>query len=116
MQQHLKLLSIICTCLLLIGCGSNKKNYHFNLLSDPLGAYALMQIKYKENEQADWIFLGTTPIDINKPIVVDNAVEVSLKVIRPGFYEQVKTWRAKDFKKEHKAAEKIFWVPNMVKQ
>lgn len=116
MQKTLKLAFVISLSLLLIGCGSNKKNYHLNLLSDPLGAYALMQIKYKENEQADWIFLGTTPIDMNKPVIVDNAVEVSLKVIRPGFYEQVKTWRAKDFKKEHKQEEKIFWVPNMVKQ
>ena len=86
------------------------------LHSDPLGAYALMQVKYKGDENPEWIFLGPTPIIINKKVVMDGATSVSLKVIRPGFFEQVKTWKAKDFLKEQKKKKSITWVPIMVKQ
>lgn len=86
------------------------------LHSDPQGAYALMQVKEKGNEQTDWIFLGPTPIVTNRAIKFDGASSVSLKVIRPGFYEQVKTWSVRDFLKEHKQNKEIVWVPNMVKQ
>jgi len=84
--------------------------------SDPLGAYALLQLKHKGNENSEWIFLGPTPVITDKRIVMKGATSVSLKVIRPGFYEQVKTWKTKDFLKEHKKNKQIVWVPNMVKQ
>ena len=86
------------------------------LHSDPLGAYALMQVKYKGNEESDWIFLGPTPVNIDKRIVMHSATSVSIKVIRPGFYEQTKTWKAKDFLKEQKQQKQIIWTPNMVQQ
>ena len=84
--------------------------------SDPLGAYALMQVTYKGNENSDWIFLGPTPIVADKLVLMDGASTVSLKVIRTGFYEQVKTWKAKEFLKELKKNKSIVWVPNMVEQ
>ena len=112
----LKLTFVLLATVLISACGSSKKNYSLNVLSDPLGAYALMQVKYKQEPHSDWIFLGPTPIDINRPVNVENAIEVSLKVIRPGFHEQIKTWKAKDFYREHKDGKKILWVPNMVKQ
>ena len=114
--MKIKALIVLASLLLLTACGSGKKNFSMNVLSDPLGAYALMQITYKDNENSDWIFLGPTPIDIQKQVSFADARTVSLKVIRPGFYEQVKTWKAKDFVKEHKSAKGITWVPNMVKQ
>ena len=75
-----------------------------------------MQVKEKGNENSDWIFLGPTPVITNKKVTFKDATSVSLKVIRPGFYEQVKTWSVKDFLKEHRQNDKIQWVPNMVKQ
>ena len=116
--QHtpIKLLSLVLICAFISACGPNKKNVSMNVQSDPLGAYALMQVKYKGNENSDWIFLGPTPIIADKLILMDGATSVSLKVIRPGFYEQVKTWKAKEFIKEQKKNKSIIWVPNMVKQ
>ena len=87
-----------------------------NVLSDPLGAYALMKVTYDEEEDADWIFLGPTPIDIQKAVAFKDAKSVSIKVFRPGFFEQTKTWKAKDFMKQHKQDKKIVWVPSLVKQ
>mgnify|MGYP000038017988 CR=1 FL=1 len=114
--MRLKLAIILTTALLLSACGSGKKDFKVNVMSDPLGAYALMQVTYKDESNSDWIFLGPTPIDIQKKVSFANAESVSLKVIRPGFYEQVKTWKAKDFVKEHKSGKGIRWVPNMVQQ
>ena len=111
-----KLISTLLICLMVSACGSNKKTVSLNLQSDPLGAYALLQVKYKGEEDSDWIFLGPTPITIDKSIRMEGASSVSLKVIRPGFYEQVKTWNAKDFIKEQRRNKEIIWVPNMVQQ
>lgn len=86
------------------------------LHSDPLGAYALIQVKYDGDDDPDWIFLGPTPVVTNKAISFKGATSVSLKVIRPGFYEQVKTWSAKEFLKEYKQNKTVAWLPNMVKQ
>jgi len=109
-------LIILTSCVLISACGGNKKNISMKLHSDPLGAYALMQVKYKGDENPEWIFLGPTPVIINKKVVMDGATSVSLRVIRPGFFEQVKTWKAKDFLKEQRKNKSIVWVPSMVKQ
>lgn len=111
-----KLIIVLATALLISACGSGKKDFKVNVMSDPLGAYALLQVTYKDESNSDWIFLGPTPIDIQKQVSFDNAQTVSLKVIRPGFFEQVKTWKARDFVKEHKSNKGITWVPNMVQQ
>ncbi|NND00079.1 MAG: hypothetical protein HKN85_07855 [Gammaproteobacteria bacterium] len=116
LKKPLNCLVVLLVCLLISACGGNKKNISINLQSDPLGAYALMQVKYKGKEDSDWIFLGPTPIVVDKQLVMAGATSVSLKVIRPGFYEQVKSWKAKDFMKELKQQKEIVWVPNMVQQ
>lgn len=111
-----KLVLLITLSIILTACGSNKRSFDMKVHSDPLGAYALMQIKYSGDEDSDWLFLGPTPVVIDKTVRFENAKTVTLKVIRPGFYEQVKSWKAKDFVKEHKKYNGISWVPIMVKQ
>lgn len=100
----------------LTGCGASKKNFSMKLHSDPLGAYALMQVKYKNQEDSDWIFLGPTPVVMDKAITLKGATSVSVRVIRPGFFEQTKTWKIKDFIKEHKQNKAITWIPALVQQ
>ena len=111
-----KVISALLICLMVSACSSNKKTVSLKLHSDPLGAYALLQVKYKGEADSDWIFLGPTPVSIDKSIRMDGASSVSLKVIRPGFFEQVKTWKAKDFIKEQRRNKEIVWIPNMVQQ
>lgn len=116
MKTATKLSALLIAALLLTACGNGKKNIAMKIHSDPLGAYVLMQVKYKGEEDSDWIYLGPTPVVIEKPVRLSNATTVSLKVMRPGFFEQVKTWKAKDFVREYKRNKKISWVPNMVQQ
>ena len=116
MKSHsIKSLVIVLSCLFLAACGG-KKNVSMKVLSDPLGAYALMKITYKGEEESDWLFLGPTPINQDKRLSFDGATKVSLKVIRPGFFDQEKSWKAKDFLKEAKRNKQIIWVPNLVQQ
>lgn len=111
-----RLLFVLVAALFLSACGTHKKDIAMKLHSDPLGAYALLQVKHKGNENADWIYLGPTPVITSKEIILEDASTISLKVVRPGFYEQVKTWKAKDFLREYKQNKEIVWVPNMVQQ
>lgn len=116
MKMITRLLAIFALAALLTACGSSKKNISMKLHSDPLGAYVLLQVNEKGNEDNDWIFLGPTPIVGSKKLNFKGASSVSLKVIRPGFYEQVKTWSVRDFLKENREQDGIVWIPNMVKQ
>lgn len=116
MNKKMKLFTVIALGLLVSACGSNKRDVTMKIHSDPLGAYTLMQVKYEGEENNDWIFLGPTPITMDRSIDLSDATEVSLKVIRPGFYEQVKSWKARDFIAENRDRDGIIWVPNMVQQ
>ena len=115
-MKLLNTLLVIVICVTISACGPNRKNISMNVQSDPLGAYTLLQVKYKDNENSDWIYLGSTPIRMSKSIIFSKATQVSLKVIRPGFHDQVKTWSRKEFIKEHQQANGILWIPNMVQQ
>ena len=107
-------------CLLIIlsiaACGSTKrKEIPMSIYSDPLGAYALLKVDYSDQTDSDWIFLGATPVKISKSITFENAKKVTLRVIREDFQEQTRTWSAKEFLKQSKNGNKIFWSPAMVK-
>ena len=116
MKNSIKLLCVLIGCAVLTACGSSKRSIAMNVQSDPLGAYLLMQVKYKGDENPEWIFLGPTPVVMEKSIRYEGATTVALKVIRPGFFEQTKTWKAKDFAREYKKNKKIVWIPSMVQQ
>ncbi|MGH1539769.1 MAG: hypothetical protein ACRBHB_05045 [Arenicella sp.] len=105
---------IALVALMLSACGSNKKQIPISVLSDPLGAYAMIKVEYKEKDQSDWIFLGPTPVKLNRSINFKKATRVSIKVVKEGFFEQVKTWPAKEFLKEYKDRNKVLWLPSLV--
>ena len=112
-----KLIIFSALSLVLTACGSGKRNIAMNVHSDPLGAYALLKVTYKKSEDStDWIFLGPTPIVLDKSIKFRGATSVQIRVIRPGFYEQTKTWTATEFKREHARSKEINWLPSLVKQ
>jgi len=116
MKKLNKLIAVIALGFVVTACGSNKRDVSMKIHSDPLGAYTLMQIKYEGEEDNDWIYLGPTPVTMDKSINLNDATEVSLKVIRPGFFEQVKSWKPRDFIAENRDRDGIIWVPNMVQQ
>ncbi len=116
MKQFKTFLTILAVGLFVTACGSNKRDISMNIQSDPLGAYTLMQVKYSGQENSDWVYLGPTPVTMDRTLDLDKATEVSLKVIRPGFFEQVKSWKPKDFVAENRERDGILWIPSMVQQ
>lgn len=107
-------LTIITICLALLACGSNKRQVPISVLSDPLGAYAMIKVEYSKQDNSDWIFLGPTPVTLNRTIKFDGATRVSIKVIKEGFFEQTKSWEAKKFLREYKNKNKVIWTPSLV--
>ena len=69
MKHLVKLFSIAMLCLALSACGSGKRNIALKIHSDPLGAYALLQVKYKGDENPEWIFLGPTPVVLDLSLI-----------------------------------------------
>ena len=113
-QKNFKGAIIVAICTAIIGCGSNKRQVPISILSDPLGAYAMIKVEYKEQDNSDWIFLGPTPITLNRTIKFEGATRVSIKVIKEGFFEQTKSWKAKKFLSEYKDQDKVIWSPSLV--
>lgn len=114
LNKIFKSAAIVAVCVAIVGCGSNKRQVPISVLSDPLGAYAMIQVEYKEQDNSDWIFLGPTPVTLNRTIKFDGATRVSIKVIKEGFFEQTKSWQAKKFLNEYKDKNKVIWSPSLV--
>jgi len=114
LKKTINIATIAIACLIIAACGSNKRQVPISVLSDPLGAYAMIQVEYKEQDNSDWIFLGPTPVTLNRTIKFDGATRVSIKVIKEGFFEQTKSWEAKKFLSEYKDKNKVIWTPSLV--
>lgn len=113
--RGLKVALLVSLLSLLTACGANKQQIPISVLSDPLGAYALIKVDYEGRDQSDWIFLGATPVKLNREINFDDATKVTIKVFKEGFFEQVKTWPANEFLKEYRDRDKVLWLPSLVK-
>ena len=114
LKKTIKFAAVAAICIAIIGCGSNKRQVPISVLSDPLGAYALIQVEYKKQDNSDWIFLGPTPVTLNRTIKLEGATRVSIRVIKDGFYDQTKSWEAKKFIREYKDNNKVIWSPSLV--
>lgn len=114
-KHYFKIAIIAAICSGIVACGSNKRQVPISVLSDPLGAYAMIKVEYKKQEDdSDWIYLGPTPINLNRTINFDGATEISIKVIKEGFFEQVKSWEAKKFLSDYKNKNRVIWTPSLV--
>ena len=113
-KRSFKSTIIIAICIAVVGCGSTKKQVPISVLSDPLGAYALIQVEYKKQDNSDWVFLGPTPVTLNRTIKLEGATRISIRVIKDGFYDQTKSWEAKKFLREYKNNNKVIWSPSLV--
>lgn len=114
LNKTIKGVAIIAISIAIVGCGSNKRQVPISVLSDPLGAYALIQVEYKKQDNSDWIFLGPTPVTLNRTIKFEGATRVSIRVIKDGFFDQTKSWEAKKFLREFRDQNKVIWSPSLV--
>ena len=113
MKKSMKLISITLLAGLALGCASTR-DVPMTVHSDPLGAIVLMQTGDEDGTQSDWIMLGNSPMQITRNFGTKSTTSVSLRVIKEGYFEQVKTWEIGDFLSENKEQGRVVWVPHLV--
>jgi hypothetical protein len=101
--------------MLLTACASSPKAVPIAVHSDPLGSFTVMQVQYRDGNNSDWIYIGVTPVDINRSFNVSDAKAVTIRVMKEGFFEQTKTWEINEFNALVKSQGRVLWVPHLVK-
>ncbi len=98
------------------GC-TTTRTLRMKIGSEPNGSHVAFQMNRKETGAADWIYLGTTPVDTVRRVDLDElkaAPSVKLKVMRSGYKDRVKEWTGAGFWREYKEKDGVFWAPRLV--
>ncbi len=115
MRQFFSLL-MVGALLLSVGCASTR-TLRMKVGSEPNGSHVAFQLNKKESGNADWIYLGTTPVDAVRTVDLGElkaAPSVKLKVMRSGYKDRVKEWTGAGFWREYKEKDGVFWAPRLV--
>lgn len=118
MNRYMKttgLLAAVFTVAMTSGCASNK-NLPMKLQSDPLGAYVVIQ-KHSASSDSDWIYLGKTPLNIQRSIgkgKLKKGESLRLRVMKDGYSDQVRDWDANAIEADLDQMGHLFWNPRLV--
>lgn len=116
-KNILKAASLVAAALLLTACGGYR-TVPISVQSDPLGAYVTYQLRSThEDANDDWIFLGKTPIEIQRGIRkkdLKRANALRVRVMREGYVDQIKDFAKQDMEGEIEEKGRLFWNPRLV--
>jgi len=104
--------------LVLSGCSSPTKTVRMKIHSEPEGAYIIYKVSGSEMPCAGkWIYLGNTPYrgvhQFNED-ELEEAGKITLKVMRPGYLDQIMEWDGPGFWEEVESKGVIFWTPELI--
>lgn len=112
-----KILSAGIAMMLLSACAGTK-SVPMTIQSEPLGAHVTYQVNSElKGTTQDWIYLGTTPLDIKRKISnkqLRKAQAFRVRVIKDGFSDQVRDWNGKEIKEEISEKGHLYWNPKLV--
>lgn len=114
-MHMIRLSGIILLSLLLMACSSTPRQVPVSVHSDPLGAFTVIQVQYRDGNSSEWAYIGVTPVDINRSFNVSNAKTVTMKVMKEGYFEQTKTWEIGEFNELVRSQGRVLWVPHLVR-
>jgi hypothetical protein len=104
--------------LVLSGCSSPTKTVRMKIHSEPEGAYIVYKVSGSEVDCAGkWIYLGNTPyrgIHQFNEDELEEAGKITLKVMRPGYLDQIMEWDGPGFWDEVESKGVIFWTPELI--
>jgi len=105
-------------CVLLLAACSSTRTIPMVIQSDPLGADVIYQVRSTESGRAgDWLYLGKTPIEVNRKHhkdSLDGSHAFVFRAFKEGYLDQTKEWRGSDLKKEDKEKGHLYWNPRLV--
>jgi hypothetical protein len=104
--------------LVLSGCSSPARTVRMKIHSEPEGAYIVYKVSGSEMGCAGkWIYLGNTPyrgIHQFNEDELEEAGKITLKVMRPGYLDQIMEWDGPGFWEEVESKGVIFWPPELI--
>jgi len=103
--------------LLAAGCASYVQDVPFTVNSEPPGSFVLLQTKIPAQNLYDWVYMGTTPLSFEREMdfrQLRQAESISLRMLKEGYFEQVKTWSPEDFYELYDDEGGISWDPHLV--
>jgi len=98
------------------GCASTT-TIPMKVQSDPLGAYVMMKHKGTGSTEADWIYLGNTPLTTQRRFHKDDLTHsqvVVLRLMKEGYLEQTKEWHGEELREVEDGYGQLFWNPKLV--
>jgi len=102
------------------GCASSVRSVNLKINTEPEGAHVIYRLTDLEQVgHSEWIYLGNTPyrgVRMVDESQIDDGSKISIKVMRAGYYDQLKEWNGRDFLDESEELGVIFWTPSLVPQ
>lgn len=115
--KNLLKVGVLSSVLLLTACGGYR-TVPISVQSDPLGAYVTYQLRSThEDANDDWIFIGKTPVEIQRGIKkkdLKRANALRVRVMREGYSDQIKDFAKNDIQAEIEEKGRLFWNPRLV--
>ena len=119
-MRFVRLALLLGSALLVTACGPSVSNVRFKVNSAPEGAHLVYQVNNQDLQKiSDWIYLGNTPYKGVRRIHEKDlgaSSKVVLKVMRAGYYDQVKEWDGPTFLEEAEGRGQILWTPRLIAQ
>ncbi len=119
-KRLLALFSLLALLALVSGCSSSVRTVRFKVNSEPEGAHVVYRVLGEDIPcQGQWIYLGNTPLRSVRQFSdeqLEKVGKITLKVMRRGYYDQVREWDGPSFLEEAEGRGVIFWTPELVPQ
>ncbi len=114
------LLSLLALLVLSSACSPSVRTVRFKVNSEPEGAHVVYRVLGDDVPcQGQWIYLGNTPLRSVRRYSdeqLEHIGKITLKVMRRGYYDQVREWDGPSFLEEAEGRGVIFWTPELVPQ
>ncbi len=120
-RKRLSVLFFLLALLVLsTACSPTVRTVRFKVNSEPEGAHVVYRVLGDDVPcQGQWIYLGNTPLRSVRQFSDDQLEHIgriTLKVMRRGYYDQVREWDGPSFLEEAEGKGVIFWTPELVPQ
>ncbi len=117
---RIALFPLLALVLLAAGCSPSVRTVRFKVNSEPEGAHVVYRVQGGGLPcQGQWIYLGNTPLRSVRQFSdeqLEGISRITLKVMRRGYFDQVREWDGPSFLEEAEGRGVLFWTPELIPQ